>query len=297
MRNSIPPDELQLLDSRSSDAAVVAAVAAAAAEVDQVTVDSSGVPVERRIYGYDPERGHRLIDTIDLDGYHPYPRVKTGTVQLATPEALTTYAARHVEEGRSTLWANIDGGTVTVVFDDHNDGDIPGWAEHRAILQLRRSAEWQAWEALTGKWLSQVELAEFLEEHLLEVTNPDGSTLLEVTQTFHATTGATFKSAQQLHSGERRLVYEENIEAKAGRNQHVEIPTDLTVKLRPWLGVDPVDVQGKFRFRVRDGQLGLGIKLFYLDDISRTAVEAAAAHAEKALGLPLIEGSAPQARR
>lgn len=221
---------------------------------------------------------------------------------VATPQALVTYARRHLDERASTLWGDIDAGQITVVFNDHADQIGPtdpaaGWADHRAALQLQRPPEWKAWTGIDSRWLSQVDLAEFLEEHLLEVVQPDGSTLLEVTQTFYATTGARFKSSQQLHSGEQRLVYEEDVQARAGRTSHVEVPTDLTVRLRPWLGVDPVYIPAKFRFRVRDGGLSLGVKLLYLDDVSRTAVEDALATVSHELGLPAIQGTAPSARR
>lgn len=292
-----------ILDTQAGDAATVAAVTAANAQPYRVEVAGAGeAPDHAFLYGYDPKRGHRLIDSLDLEAHRPQPSQKRGDVGVATPQALVTYARRHLDERASTLWGDIDAGQITVVFNDHADQIGPtdpaaGWADHRAALQLQRPPEWNAWTGIDSRWLSQVDLAEFLEEHLLEVVQPDGSTLLEVTQTFHATTGARFKSSQQLHSGEQRLVYEEDVQARAGRTSHVEVPTDLTVRLRPWLGVDPVDIPAKFRFRVRDGGLWLGVKLLYIDDVSRTAVEDALATVSHELGLPAIQGTAPSARR
>lgn len=290
-----------VLETQAGDAATVAALTAQGAQPFEVRVAGDGEQADRAyLYGWDPERGHSRIDELDLEAHRPLPSQKRGAVDVATPAALVAYAQRHLDEDATTLWGNIDGGRITVVLNDHADrigGGDAGWADHRASLQLQRTPEWKAWTGIDSRWLSQTELAEFLEEHLLEVTDPDGSTLLEVTQTFHATTGAHFKSSQQLHSGEQRLVYEEDVQASAGRSQHVEIPTDLTVRLRPWLGVDPVDIAAKFRFRVRDGGLSLGVKLLYLDDVSRTAVEDALGQVAGELGLPAIEGTAPAARR
>lgn len=284
-----------------TDAEAITRVARSSTAPTEVLVpDDDGDALEARIYGYHPDTGHGLVDVVDLEQERDRPRIKRGDVAVATPKALATYANRHLDHDRSTLWGDIDAGRIVVVLNDHGAGDGPhdtGWADHRAALQLQRSPEWRAWTGIDSHWLSQTELAEFLEERLLEVHVPDGSTLLEVTQTFHATTDARFKSSQQLHSGEQRLIYEQDVQASAGRTSQVEVPTDLTVRLRPWLGVDPVDIAGKFRFRVRDGQLMLGVKLLHLDDVSRTAVEAALADVAHELVLDPIEGVAPSARR
>lgn len=293
-------EPLQALADATGDAAVIAETARVSTAPTEIVVGpSDGDARELRVHGYHPSEGHRLVEVVDLERLRSCPAEKRGAVKVATPEALTRYVDRHIDHDTTTVWGDIDAGRITAILNDHGhtiEGDA-GWADHRAELQLQRTPEWNAWTKITGSWLAQVELAEFLEEHLLEVVEPDGSTLLEVTQTFHATTGARFKSSQQLHSGEQRLVYEEDVQASAGRAQHVEIPTDLTVRIRPWLGVDPVDVAAKFRFRVRDGQLALGVKLLYLDDHSRTAVEHALDYVADALSLPAIEGTAPSARR
>lgn len=289
------------LVSPGSDAAATIEAARAAVSPTEITVldDDSG-DVELRLYGWHPDEGAVRIDTVDLEQRRDHPRAKTGAIRVATPEALVRYARRHAHDVCTTLWADIDAGKLTVVLNDHEDGHedaLAGWGDHRVEMALQRSPEWKAWQAINDRLMGQVELAEFLEEHYLEVLQPDGSTLIEVTQTFHATSGAQFKSAQRLDSGEQRLVYEENIEARAGRNQSTEIPTDLKIGLRPWVGVDPVAVDAKFRFRVRDGGLGLAVKLLRLDEVSRDAVTEACLAVEQELGLDAIEGTVPPARR
>jgi uncharacterized protein YfdQ (DUF2303 family) len=297
-----PPSGLHGDTALESEAAAVVAVARASVAPIEVTVtDDDDHGLELRLYGVDGSGGHRLVETVDLEKVRDAPRSKRGEVKVATPAALVTYAERHTDEECSTLWAELDAGRLTVIINDHGsdlDGTAePGWADHRVQMQLQRPLPWQAWTALNGKALSQVELAEFLEEHLLDVVDPDGSTLLEVTQTFHATAGATFKSAVALSSGEQRLVYEEDVQASAGRNQQTEIPTDLTLRLAPWLGVDPVEVRAKFRFRVRDGHLSLSVRLLNLEEVSRAAVTDAMQLVAGQLALPAIEGTPPPARR
>lgn len=259
---------------------------------------SSGEHVETRLYALGAGGGIELLDTINVEKFNEYPSSKSGLLKVETPEAAVTYARRHIDPDASTLWLEIDDGRVTVVLNDHeNTSSLPGWADHQVTMQLKRSPEWLAWSQLSGKLIEQSELARFLEEHILEVIDPDGSTLIEVTQTFHATQGVTFKSSQQLHSGEQRLVWEEDLQATAGIGKHVDIPTDLTIRLRPWLGVDPIDLAAKFRFRISSGQLRLAVELLRMEETSRAAVEKAAAAIGSELQLDPIQGTPPAPRR
>lgn len=280
---------------------VVRDLALQAAQVTPVLVeDNEGLAVEHRVYGWHPTRGLELVDRIEVERLSAGPRHRTGDVRVATPAALINYADRHVHPQASTLWADPASGAVTVVLNDHADldgGNAPGWADHRATMQLVRSPEWKAWAGIDGQWQSQADLAAFLDDHQLDVIDPDGSDLMDITRTFHATEGATFKSARNDGTGEHTLVYEQQVDGRAGRDGTAQVPTDLTLQLRPWLGVDPVDVHAKFRFRVNGGALMLGVKLIRAEEVSRTAIETAAATVADDLGLLIIEGTAPAARR
>lgn len=245
-------------------------------------------------------RDGQEVETVDLEKYRYAPRDKRGHVHVHTPDALVAYAKRHLDDHESTLWADVEAARVTVVLNDHATdlaAVLAGWADHRAELVLRRSPEWKAWSEQNEKGMSQTAFAEFLEENVHVIADPDGATLLEVARTFHATKGARFKSAVSLHSGETQLVYEEQIEAKAGISGDTTVPRDFTVALRPFLGHEPVLVRGRFTYRVREGTLALGYKLLNLDDISRDAVMTIVTDVSARLDLPAIEGTAPGARR
>lgn len=243
--------------------------------------------------------GSTVQELVDLDRFRELPRQKAGSIHVHTPDGLVTYAKRHVEPTLSTLWADVDAATITVVCNDHSseDAELTGWADHRVALRLRHSPEWKDWTDLDGKDLSQTALAEFLEERIGDILEPDGATLLEVAQTLHATTGARFKSAVALHSGEQQLVWEETVAATAGTTGKAEIPRQFTVSLAPFYGTDKQPVVGRFRFRVREGRLTLGFRLLHLTEILQAAVEEVAKTAAGELGLDVINGTAPAARR
>lgn len=290
----------------ATEAGVVAALARDAAKVDLHTLDVTdcGQTVQRRVYG----RGHagelELVDTIDMadllrDHIARAPMRRAGSITVHTPASLVQFAARHLDIDQSTLWGDVDNARITVVLND--DGPAashdPDWADHRVVLGLKPSPEWDAWTSRNEKGMSQEELAEFLEEHLVEVLDPDGSTLLEVTRTFQATTGATFRRAQSMQSGQVQLTWQEEGTAKAGSSGQLEVPKDFTIRVRPFVGTDPVEVRGMFRYRVASGQLQLGFRLLNLDEHRRTAVEEVLSEVADDLALTPFEGVAPGPRR
>lgn len=291
-------DDTNALVSSGTDAETIARLARDGISPKMDVVGHGADDLPRGLWFGNGPDGHQLIHIEDLELRFPRPVTKRAAVEVFTPDALIAYAERHIDEVTTTLWADVAAGRIAVIFNDHgNVDDIAGWADHRAALTMRRSEEWEAWVGIAGQWMAQHDLALFIEEHLEDIAEPDGSTLLELTQTFHATSQATFTSTRRLADGTQHLVWKEDVAAHAGRDHQTAIPTDLALRLRPWLGCEPDTIDAKFRFRVRDGQLALRVDLLRIGDVSRRAVDAAAIEIANFLGVPFIEGPAPKARR
>jgi uncharacterized protein YfdQ (DUF2303 family) len=297
------------MTEHNTEAGTIAGLAQLASKVDVHIVDVTDgrSTIERRVYGRGIDGDLVLVDTIEIaqlkrEDAKKGPDRLAGVVKVHTPESLIHYATRHRDSETSTLWGDVDRGRLTLVLNDHQGsvGDVRGdadWGDHRVVLDLQPSPEWTAWNGLNERWVSQEALAEFLEEHQVEVVQPEGSDLLEVTRTFQATVGATFRRAQSLHSGQVQLTWQEEGEAKAGSSGQLEVPRQFIVRLRPFIGADYVEIQGQFRYRVNSGELSLGYRLLNLDEHRRTAVEQVLATVADALGLTALEGVAPEPRR
>lgn len=287
----------------ATEAGTIADLARQATKVDVHTIDVRDI--ERRVYGRGADGALALVDTIDIAEQlrkhaEKGPDRRAGSITVHTPGSLVEFATRHLDPKRSTLWGDVGNARITVILNDDGPAEEdfePGWGDHRAVLTLEPSIEWKAWTGRNEKGMSQEELAEFLEEHLADVTDPDGSTLLEVTRTFQATTGATFRRAQSLHSGQVQLTWQEEGQAKAGSSGQTEVPREFTIRVRSFVGTDPVEVRGMFRYRVSSGQLSLGFRLLNLDEVRRAAVEDILAGVATDLDLVPFQGIAPTPRR
>lgn len=94
--------------------------------------------------------------------------------------------------------------------------------------------------------------------------------MLEIAQTFKATTKADFEATKRLKSGETTLEYRENSTAGAGLKGDLAIPNKITLALTPFEGL-AYSVEARFRYRITDGTLQLGVVLTRPEDILHEA--------------------------
>lgn len=234
--------------------------------------------------------------------HQPHPTY-TRTVRVATVAALTTYCAPFRTASldadadpdwlRSTLWANGDDKTVTVILDDHNTAR-PGWGDHRAVLKLDYSDPFKAWHTIHSKQqVPQDEMADFLEEHAHEVTDPHGADLLELARTFTATVSGQFARSRNALNGTTQLTWVEEVDGRGGKASDLTVPNEITITVPLLHGQQPRPITCRFSYRVRSGQLTLGLKILRLQELVAEEVTAAARTASDGLDLEVIEGIAP----
>lgn len=217
-------------------------------------------------------RHDQQIKVLDLEHLRPAPRACRGEALIYEPADFVSYVNR-LATASTTLWAHPESCRVTAVFDDHTDGGTPGWRRHRAVLVIRRDPEWEAWLARNGKLGGQEEFAEFIEDHLTAIIDPDPATMLEVATSFQASRSGSFERGTRLQSGDVQLRWSENTAASAGTRGQLEVPERFTVRLAPYRGVDPVELQARLRYRINDGQLRIGYVLHRPDIAEQEAFD------------------------
>jgi uncharacterized protein YfdQ (DUF2303 family) len=204
------------------------------------------------------------VHQVDLTGdrYLDSPRRKRGDFTVRDVDSFLAYWHKHHDD-ESDIWADREALTVTAVLDAH--GTEPGWGEHRLTMRLRHTDSFTAWTEVSGRALSQQAFAEFIEDHRPDIRTPSAAELLELAQTFQATTKATFRQQSILKSGQRALQWVEQVEASAGRDGQITIPDQFELALKVFDGADVADaVTARLRYRINDGRLFL---IFILDQI------------------------------
>lgn len=230
------------------------------------------------------------------DKYAEHPRRKTGTVLIQSADSFIAYLTKHGLTN-SEVWADPARKKLVGVINAHAGSDttldegMAGHGDHRVSLELIHSPEWTAWVGKDKTWMDQATFAEHLEDNAADVVIPDAATMLEIAQSFHATTGVTFKSAERLHSGEAALHYEETTSARAGEKGDLEIPTQFVLNIKPYAGQDDIaEITARFRYRIRSGQLSLSYALVRPEDHAREVFDGIVVAVDGAVTQPVYTG-------
>lgn len=234
-------------------------------------------------------------ELLDLESFTANPRRPLGTVQVHDADGFVGAVQQRVHTAAPVIYADEERmALVAVLNDDH--AATAGWRDHRVQLALRRRPEWEHWRKLDGHLVDQEAFATHVEDGLAELQAPGAAVMLDLAQTFHATTSARFKGGHRISSGARQLVYEEEIDATAGTSGDVAIPDTIELAVRPFFGAERYAVTGRFRFNLRGGVLTLGYKLDRPDDVERAAFAAIRDAVATELTLTAIAGVAPAPR-
>lgn len=240
-------------------------------------------------------RQDEIVRVVDLEQHLLNPRRPRGTVTVHDPADFAQLVNRLADGHHSTVWADVDGNSVTAVFDDHATADVAGWRSHTAKLALKVDPDWTRWLECDDKLGDQEWFADFLENVAHTVIDPDAATMLEIATTFRATVGSNYSGGIKRQSGDVSLTYKQETEARAGASGQLEIPNTFTVRLAPWLGVDAVDVTARLRYRLRDGNLRIGYSLLRPDRVKQDAFALILNRMRENVDVdvPLFKGNAP----
>ncbi|MEV0090394.1 DUF2303 family protein [Streptomyces sp. NPDC050738] len=231
------------------------------------------------------------VQQIDLTGeqYRDAPKGKLGTTVVRDVDSWLAYFTKHADDS-TEVYADVQERTITAVLDAHTAND-PRWGKHRLELRLRTTTAWEAWTKIDGTYLKQDAFAEFLEDNFGDLVEPDQATMLEIAESFQATTKADFKSGTKLSSGQRTLSYVEDVQATAGSRGDIVIPTILKLGLRPFEGADPFEATARFRYRLSQNGLTLGIKIERPEDILAQAFDDVRTAIAAIVTVPVLNGA------
>ncbi len=204
------------------------------------------------------------------------PPRRTGTVTVRDVASFAAYYEKHADDS-SEVFADIAKATVTAVLDAHrgSNDDFPArYQQHRLVLALQTTLPWRTWLGQDRVMMAQLAFAEFLEDNYRDIA-PGGAVkaadLLEIAQSFQATTKSEFVSGQRLSSGEFELTMSEQATASAGRKRNITIPTEFDLAISPYEDCDAKVIAARFRYRATQDGLKLG---YFLNDPARHAEQA-----------------------
>lgn len=232
------------------------------------------------------------VKVIDLTGdqYRAKPRRKTGTVRVRDVDSFALYWSKHHDSG-SEVYADRERATVTAVLDAH-DRDEPDWGQHRLVLGLVHTEAYRAWAERDGRYMTQEQFAEFLDDQRADIEQPTAAEMLEVAQTISGTSKVEWQAGHRLSDGQRRIGFVETNDARAGTKGELAIPQQIIIGLQIFEG-DTVRhaLTARFRHRIEQGQLRLMFKLDRPADVVTSAFNGVVQAVAEACSADVMRGT------
>lgn len=206
----------------------------------------------------------------DMEHMLPAPTRKKGTVVLNDEDSFIA-VVNDQKNPDTRLFSTIKPPTFTAVFNHTASG--PGWGDHRAKYNAPLSPEWVAWSGQDGKQVSQVDLAQFIENNLLDVVDPDGATLLEICRTLEAKKKVNFSSSIRLSDGSNQFTFEEEVQGSAQKGT-LSVPEQFAIGVPIFENGEKWKFDVRLRFRISEGgKLTMWIELVRPHKVIEEAVK------------------------
>jgi uncharacterized protein YfdQ (DUF2303 family) len=245
-----------------------------------------------------------------IDEWREYPVRVVGKAEHQTLASFIGHVNRF-KGPDSALYCDWMSQMLQVVIDYHRADaeDRARWCKHRGMYRFPLSEEWKAWTAANGEKLPQQEFAEFIEDRLVDVRDPDeagsetralceklGLTLasparvLELSRGLAIKDNVNVKSATTLATGEVQFTYESQHTDAAGGV--LKIPRAFLIAIPVFLGdTDAYPIVVRLRYRLSDGRVNWILMMHRADVFLRDAIQRSASAAQAATELPLFWGA------
>jgi uncharacterized protein YfdQ (DUF2303 family) len=257
-------------------------------------------------------RGAGAVELIDLkpmiDKWRDGPLRREGTATAATLDSFVELVNRHKDED-SAVFAEItaDKPVLTAVIDYNTTAHKPRFGKHRVKYQYPISPEWKAWLAADRTTMDQGKFAEWIEEHIVEIGDPeqfrdredietmfhmriaDAAEIYTLSKGLQINIESEVKGFTDLASGQVQIGYVE--QHKDGAGQPLRVPGLFLVTIPFFVGADPVTLVARLRYRKNNQKLIWFYELWKWDTTMRKALLADLDKVRAETALPVFEGS------
>jgi len=223
-----------------------------------------------------------------------------GTVDVKDLPSFCVLVRKHGDEppgaGRENNATEVfvEGHVFTAVFNSHSRQE-PGHGDLRAVMHLEYSKEWLAWKAAIGKaGLTQVGLAELIEDYIHTIAEPDAAELAGTVKSLKVTKKVNFVSEMDLFNGSARLEYVNEVaEGQVGGKKTIDIPTELKLVLPIFKNGDKHEVVLRVRWRLDEDHhcVVFGFAIKGEDKLEDDIVAKVSARIKKETGFVVLNGS------
>jgi len=272
------------------------------AESFQVPHGDLSVPliIARGVHGEDVVHSMKKY----IDEWRDNPERVRGVANVDTLASFNELVNRH--KGATTaVFASIDGKALRAVIDYHGPGASPRFGHHSIVYSFPLSPEWADWNAKNGAVLTQSQWAEFIEDHVADLSSPtDGerseferlfqtkfalpSDMIQMSRGMSIAVESRVKEVRTLQSGEVEVSYEEV--HKDGTGARLTVPGLFVVSIPLFVGSERERLIARLRYRKQDARLVWFYQFYRANDVFKAAMERDAQTVKAACEVPVFYG-------
>lgn len=235
-----------------------------------------------------------------LDEYRTKPERVIGTAELTTLRSFMDHALRF-KQSRSVVFAGAR--SLTAVYDYHHSD--PAFCSHRASYAFPWSTEWKAWTEVDGKALTQLQFAQFIEDHVSDITTADDedskrhfgeldfrlatpAQMLAMSRGLQVRTESEAVAKPNLSTGEIEVAYKEQHTDATG--QPLKVPGGFLLLIPAFKLGALYRIPVRLRYRVASGKVLWTTLMHRREAVVDDAIKDACEQVIDATGLPLFHG-------
>lgn len=244
-----------------------------------------------------------------FDAYRIAPERKIGTARVNTLDSFIHLVERH-KTGNSVIFAETNWlkPSLTAVIDYHEDrgGGLADNGKHRVHYEFPLSEEWQAWVEINGKPMTQAIFAEFIEDHIADLSSPDSmeeedfrgkfgfkvaypNELVTLSRGLQVHSASKVKNSVTLQSGEGEITWDE--EHRDAQGNKLQVPGMFILSIAPFFRGQPTRIPVRLRYRVSPAGLTWTCQLYRPDVAITEEVTRDMERAANETGLPHFQGA------
>lgn len=223
----------------------------------------------------------------DLERLLPAPARAQANVTAKSAETFAAYVNRFKVKA-TVIFADQEKFTLVGIIDYHSAAS-PAFREHRVSYGAPRSLEWNTWRTASGKRMAQADFAQFIEDNVVDIRDPAGAEVLEVSRSLQAKKSVEFASAIRLSDGAQQFTYNESVDGSTAKGT-IKVPEEFTLGIPVFFGGALYEVRARLRYRIEGGKLQLWYELYRPEHIEKDAFEKVCAEVTAATSIEAWQG-------
>lgn len=221
-----------------------------------------------------------------LERYLPKPTRKSGNINVQDTAGFLAVFKRHHTENSTVIYADRNRAIFKAVFNDHSETEA-GWRDHTCRYACPKSNEWQVWCENDGQKMSQERFAHFIEQNLVDITEPNSAAMLEISRELVARKSANFSSSIRLSNGSHQFAYDEEIRGST-KSGNLEVPETFKIGIPVFLNGDGYAIEARLRYRIKENHLEMWYELIRANDVYEDAFNQIFEHIAAETGMEII---------